>query len=97
MLYYAVRYVQRKIVSAFGGQHYWRSCYTGDMGGITWSNEKGGLHHATANQKDLWDGDLVIIYCDDNANLEKFYWRRRHDKGNKISTFKRRLTFCFPW
>ena len=95
MLYYAVRYVQRKIVSAFGGeQHYWRSCYTRDMGGIMWSNEKGGLHHATANQKDLWDGDLVIIYCEDNANMEEFYWRRRNDKERKFQLSDGRLSFA---
>ena len=61
------------------------------------TKKKGGLHYATANQKDLWDGDLVIIYFDGNANMEKFYWRRRRDKGKKISKFRRRFTFCFLW
>ena len=61
------------------------------------ATKKGGLLYATVNQKDLWDGDLVVIYFDGNANMEKFYWRRRHDKGKKISNFRWRLIFCFLW
>ena len=55
---------------------------------------KRGVFIATANQKDLWDGDLVIIYCDDNANMEKFYWRRRNDKERKFQLSDGRLSFA---
>ena len=96
MLYYAVRYVQRKIVSAFGATLLEESLHR-RYGRNYVEQQKGRLHYATTNQKDLWDRDLVIIYFDGNANMEKFYWRRRHDKGKKISKFRRRLTFCFLW
>ena len=56
------------------------------MGGLCVATKKvgGGLYYTTANQKDLWDGDLAIIYFGGNANTEKFYWRRRRNKKRKF-------------